>query len=90
LALIAHIIWDLLLGILFAYIINGTSSNYYYLKAFIYGLGLWFIIQAAGTLFRLPMFFYIPAWAALLTLIGAIIYSFGIAFTLRFLEKKNK
>ena len=85
LALIAHIIWDLLLGILFAYIINSTSSSYYYLKAFIYGLALWFIIQAAGTLFRLPMFFHIPAWAALLTLIGAIIYSFGIAFTLRFL-----
>lgn len=88
LALIAHIIWDLLLGILFAYIINSMSNSYYYLKAFIYGLALWFIIQVLGTLFRLPMFFHIPAWAALLTLIGALIYSFGIAFTLRYLEEK--
>jgi hypothetical protein len=89
LALIAHIIWDILLGILFVYIINSTSGNYYYLKAFIYGLSLWFIIQAAGTLFRLPLFFHIPAWAALLTLIGALVYSLGIAFTLRFFEKRN-
>jgi hypothetical protein len=89
LALIAHIIWDLLLGILFVYIIQGTSSSHYYLKALIYGLSLWFIIQAVGTLFRLPMFFHIPACAALLTLIGALIYSFGIAVTLRFFEKKS-
>ena len=85
LAFIAHLIWDLLLGILFVYLIN---SSYYYLKAFVYGLALWFIIQVAGTLFRLPMFFHIPASAALLTLIGAIIYSFGVAFTLRYLEIK--
>ena len=89
LALIAHIIWDLLLGILFVYIIQGMSGSYYYLKALIYGIALWFIIQVLGTLFRLPMFFHIPAWAALLTLIGAIIYSFGIALTLRLLEKNN-
>ena len=89
LALIAHIIWDILLGILFVYIINGASGDYYYLKAFIYGLSLWFIIQAAGTLFRLPLFFHIPARAALLTLTGALIYSFGIAATLKFIEKKN-
>jgi hypothetical protein len=88
-ALIAHIIWDLLLGILFAYIIDRTSKSYYYLKAFIYGLALWFIIQVLGTLFRLPLFFNIPALAALLTLIGAVIYSFGIAYTFSFLERRN-
>jgi uncharacterized membrane protein len=80
---------DLLLGIVFAYVIKSTFSNYYYLKAFIYGLVLWFIIQAAGTLFRLPMFFHIPAWVAFITLIGALIYSFGIAATLKFLEKQS-
>lgn len=86
-ASIAHIIWDLLLGILFVYIINSMSSSYYYLKAFIYGLFLWFMIQVLGTLFRLPMFFNIPAWAALITLIGAVIYSLAIAFLIRVLEK---
>lgn len=59
-ATMAHIIWDLLLGILSVHIINGMTNSYYYLKALIYGLFLWFMIQVLGTLFRLPLFFHIP------------------------------
>ncbi|HBF37734.1 MAG TPA: hypothetical protein DDW50_10470 [Firmicutes bacterium] len=88
LASIAHIIWDLLLGILFAYLIKNTSDSFYYLKALIYGLVLWFMIHTAGTLFRLPLFFRIPASAAMATLLGAIVYSLGIAFIIKFLEKR--
>ncbi len=89
LALIAHLIWNSMLAILFTYLIPNTSGSYYYFKALLYGLALWFIIQAIGTLFRLPMFFHIPASAAMLTLLGAVIYSLGIASTLRFLEKRK-
>ena len=85
-ASIAHIIWDLFLGILFVYLINSMSNSYYFLKALIYGLFLWFIIQVLGTLFRLPMFFHIPARAAIITLIGAVIYSLGIALIIKVLQ----
>ena len=87
-AFMAHLIWDLLLGMLFAYIIKNTPTRYYYLIALIYGLSLWFIIQAAGAVFRLPLFFHIPASAALVTLVGAIFYSLAIAFIIGFLEKR--
>ncbi len=89
-ASIAHIIWDLLLGILFVYIIERMSKSFYYCKALIYGSFLWFMIQVLGTLFRLPMFFHIPARAALLTLTGAICYSLGIALFVRVLGKRNQ
>lgn len=88
LAFITHLIWDLMLAILFTYLFNSLSSSYYYYKAIIYGSALWFMIQTVGTLFRLPMFYHIPASAALVTLLGAIIYSLGIAFILRLVETR--
>lgn len=87
LSIIAHLTLDLLLGILFAYIVKNTSRSYYYTKALIYGLATWFILQTAGTVLRLPLFFRVPAKVVLVTLIGAFLYSFGTAYALRLLEK---
>jgi hypothetical protein len=89
LAIISHLTLSLLLGILFAYIVKNASHELYYAKAFIYGLSTWFILHAAGTALRLPMFFNIPSPAALATLIGAFLYSFSLAYLLKIFSTKK-
>ena len=89
LALVAHMTLDILLGILFAYIIKNSARRYYYIKAVIFSLVSWFFLHAAGTVLRLPVFFNIPAYAALITLIGASIYSLATAYILEILKRRN-
>jgi uncharacterized membrane protein YagU involved in acid resistance len=86
LGLIAHITLDILLGILFAYIIKNSTSRYYYFKAIIFSLASWFFLHTAGTALRLPEFFNISSHAALTTLIGAFIYGLSSAYILRILK----
>ncbi len=87
---IAHLIVGLLLGVIFAYVIKLTSSNYYLLKGLGYGVVWWMLLMGFGTIFRLPVFSPIPPYAALSTLVGAAIYGLATAYTLGLLDKKTK
>ncbi len=87
---IAHLIVGLFLGVIFAYVIKLTSSNYYLLKGLGYGIVWWMLLMGFGTIFRLPVFSPIPPAPALSTLVGAAIYGLTTAYTLGILDKKTK
>ncbi|HEX3043182.1 MAG TPA: hypothetical protein VHY08_00390 [Bacillota bacterium] len=83
---IGHLGFGAIWGILFAYLIQYTSSRYYYYKAFGYGVFLWLSLAILGTAFDIPLFKEIPPKALLSTLIGALIFAFINAYTLKKIE----
>lgn len=87
---ISHLIVGLFLGVIFAYIIRLTSSNYLLFKGFGYGVVWWMLLMGFGTIFRLPVFSPIPPYAAVSTLVGAAVFGLATAFSLGILEKRTK
>lgn len=87
--IVAHLAVGILLGIIFAYIIQLTSSRYIILKGFGYGLITWFLLSGFGTIYKLPLFSDIPPGPALTTLVGALLYGLTLAFTLKLLDKRT-
>ena len=77
------------LGIGFAYFIQKTSNNYYFIKGLGYGAFIWLVFASFGSLFKIPLFTVIPPNPALSLLIGALIYGFITSFVLKFLENKT-
>ncbi len=89
LSILTHLAVTISMGVLFAYIIEKTSSRYYILKSVGYGFVLWFFLSGFGTIFRLPLFVNIPAQPALVILVGAIIYGLALGYTLKMIDKKS-
>lgn len=90
LSVLTHLAVSVALGILFAYVIEKTSSNYLIIKSVGYGFILWFFLNAFGTIFRLPLFMEMPAQPAIVILVGAIIYGLVLSYTLRFIDRHSK
>ncbi len=89
LGILTHLAVTITFGVLFAYIIEKTSSRYYIIKSVGYGFLLWFFLSGFGTVLRLPLFEYIPAQPALVILVGAIIYGLALGYTLKIIDKKS-
>ena len=89
-SLLTHLAVTITFGVLFAYIIQKTSSRYYLIKSLGYGFLLWFFLSGFGTIFRLPLFEDIPAQPALVILGGAIIYGLALGYTLKIIDRKGK
>ena len=87
--ILIHLAFGAVLGVGFAYLIKLTSSRFYYLKGFGYGVFLWLFLGATGTAFGIPLFRNIPPYAVLSTLTGGLLFGFVNAFVLKFLEKKT-
>ncbi len=90
LSVLTHSAVSLVAGVVFAYIIEKTSSRYYMLKGAGYGFILWFFLSGFGTIFRLPLFIDIPQISALTILVGAVIYGLVLAYTLKLIDKKSR
>lgn len=75
-------------GVIFAYLIKYTSSNYLYIKALGYSLVIWLSLNAFGTILNLPLFRNLPLNVAYSTLSTALIYGTMTAFTLKIIEKR--
>ncbi len=86
---LSHLVFGILVGVLFAYLLRKTSSNYLYLKGLGMGIAIWFFSLAIGTLFKLPMFTEIPPGPALTMFVGALLWGAVTAFTLKMLERKT-
>ena len=86
---ISHLIVGVMFGVIFAYIILLTSSRYFLLKGLGYGAVLWFLLMGFGTIFDLPLFSNIPPVPALTTFIGALIYGFAVAYSLKLIDKNS-
>jgi hypothetical protein len=86
---IAYLAVGVILGILFAYLIASTGSDYHYIKGLLYGLVMWFILTGFGTIFGLATFIGIPPVSALLILAGGLLYGVVTAYMLKALDAKN-
>jgi uncharacterized membrane protein YagU involved in acid resistance len=87
--LLAHLAVTIMFGVLFAYLIEKSSSRYYLLKGAGYGLVLWFLLSGFGTVARLPLFEDIPPLAALDILIGSLLYGVTLGYVLKIIDKKS-
>ena len=88
LSIITHAAVCMIFGVIFAYIIMFTSSNYLYIKGLGYGLVIWLLLNTFGTILNLPLFRNMPLIAAYSTLSTALIYGFIISLTLKLIDKK--
>ena len=87
-SIISHAAVCMVLGVIFAYLIKFTSSNYLYLKGLGYSLVIWLVLNTFGTLLNLPLFRKMPLTVAYATLSTAIIYGLMAASTLKIIDKK--
>lgn len=85
-ALMLHLVWVGLLGVLFAYIIPRITSRGYLLTGAFYGLASGIIIYAIPTLLRTPYISEFPFKTTISNHIGAIIWGFTMAQVLRWLD----
>jgi hypothetical protein len=87
LGLIAHLIWDIIIGVIFVCLIQGSSKYYLYLKGIIYGSMVWFIIQTSETLLRMPVIHEYYPGSEPYILIGSLLYGLVVAYTFKLLAK---
>lgn len=84
----SHAAVCLIFGVIFAYLIMITSSNYLYIKGLGYGFVIWLLLNAFGNILNLPLFKNAPLNVAYSSLSTALIYGFMTALTLRVLDMK--
>lgn len=87
LALAAQILWAGFLGILFAYLIPGITSQAYLLKGAFWGFIIGFLMYAFAILLRMPYFNKISFDTVVSQIIGMIIWGLTLAQMLRWLDK---
>jgi hypothetical protein len=88
LSIITHSAVCIIFGVIFAYILMVTSSNYLYLKGLGYSLVIWLLLNTFGTILNLPLFRKMPLNAAYSTLSTALIYGLITSLTLKIIDKK--
>lgn len=86
---VAHTIVGIMLGAIFAYLIKQSSSRYYLLKGFGFGIVSWFLLLSLGSIYNVPKFADIPPKAQLVTLLGAIIFGLVNAYVLKYIQGEN-
>lgn len=86
--LIGHFIWDIFLGVVFAYGIKYTSSRFYLLKGIVYGAFIWWVVNVICILFRIPVFSSLSYRELGAYLIGALLFGFVLAVTLKMLDAR--
>lgn len=88
LSMISHSAVCIMFGVIFAYLIKFTSSNYLYLKGLGFSLVIWLLLNSFGTILDLPLFRNMPLKVAYSTLSTALIYGFMTALNLKLLDKR--
>lgn len=84
-ALLAHFTIDSFWGVVFAFLIEHTSSRFYMLKGFAFGTSIWFFIRVFGT----KIFGVVPGsppLTALVFFVGAVLFGLTIAIVLRLFD----
>ena len=87
-SVISHAAVCMIHGVVFAYLIKFTSSNYLYIKGLAYSLTIWLLLNTFGTLLNLPLFRKMPLNVAYATLSTALIYGLMVSLTLKVINKK--
>lgn len=87
LGLIAHLIWDIIVGIVFVHLIHWSSEIYLHWKGIIYGPAVWFLIQAGFSLLRFSELLKDYPRSEPFIFIGSLLYGLVAGFTYTFLLK---
>ena len=89
-SLIGHLVIDSFWGIIFAFLIEYTSSKFYIFKGIVFGCGIWFLVRVIITkIFQLPVLAKNCPKTALFFLFGAAMFGLTIALVLKFLDDKK-
>lgn len=83
--LLALIVWDIFLGVLFTLLIPETTRRFLWFKGALYGALIWFFVQVVGILFGVPAIIAFIPQTLFFYLMGALIYGIVIASMLHIL-----
>ena len=86
--LLGHFVWDIILGIIFAYIISSTTSRYYIWKGLLYGAVVWYFIKAGATMFKIPEIMGVNPATVVFFFIGALLYGLVVSYSLKVLDTR--
>lgn len=89
LGFIGHFTWDILLGVIFVYVIKSTSRKFLTVKSIAYGVVIWYLVKGAPTFFRLPAFLNITPESMFFYFIGSILFGVTISLALKYLQKND-
>jgi hypothetical protein len=87
---IAYLSVGVILGVLFAYLVAATGSEYLYIKGLIYGFILWFLLTGFGTVFGLPTFIGLAPISAVSILLGGLLFGVVTAYVIKIFEHKTE
>jgi hypothetical protein len=89
-SLLGQMVIDSFLGIVFAYLIKYTSSNFYLYKGIVFSWGIWFLVRVIFTkIIVLPIFANSHPPVELFFFCGAAIFGLTIATSLKMLSRKE-
>lgn len=86
---IGHFTWDIILGIMFVYIINKTSKSFLFLKSITYGIVVWYLVKGAPTFFRMPAFLRITPQSMFFFFFGSVLFGITIAVTYKIIDNNR-
>jgi hypothetical protein len=87
-ALIGHIVFGSILGIVFAFLINKTTNKDLLFKGAGYGSAIWLFTDGMGSLYKLPLFTAVEPDDCFFILVDAVIYGIVMAYVLQKLTNK--
>jgi hypothetical protein len=87
---IGQLFFSAIMGVLFAFLLALTSSRYYWLKGWVYGLVVWFGAYAVVKLFQVTPLIPIKPDTVLSDMVTASVYGLVLAEALRRLENTEK
>ena len=87
--ILSDLVFGMILGVLFVFLLQITSSNYLYLKGLGFSISIWFFSLAIGTMFNFTKFTVTPPVAALVMFVGALLWGAVVAFTTKILVRKT-
>ncbi|PKM82521.1 MAG: hypothetical protein CVU89_03170 [Firmicutes bacterium HGW-Firmicutes-14] len=90
LALGGEIFFSGIIGIVFAYLLLKINSDNLLLKAWLYGVAIWFGTYGVMTLFKVRGLIAIDVTTALVDVFTSSIFGLVLGYTLRWLDQKSQ
>jgi hypothetical protein len=89
-ALITHLMFTGILGIIFAYFIKSVSTENYYFKGWLFSVTVWFLSYLGSTLFPVFKFIITSVKTPATNLVSATVFGLVLAWALKWLDHSVK
>lgn len=86
-ALVIHVVWSGILGVVLAYVISVLSSRHYLVKAWLFAITVWFMIDGITSLFNRAPFAVTRLGTSVAYFLGASTFGLTAGFVLQRLER---